>query len=231
MRLRDEVIQVLEGHTEGMTDAELAERLGKLHQQVNQRCRQLATEGLLVRDSASGTIVNRLVRSGGAVSSQSAPPPTTVRSNPTAHPWPHEVAVQGALVGWLVRDNWRILRVADTEAQEQGTDVIADRDGVRLMVEVKGYPGSTYGRGPKAGEPKPTPSTLQASHWLATALLRAMRMRGADQDSRIVIALPDATRYGALLSEIDHSLRGARIEAWLLTDRGEPSARFGAWPD
>jgi hypothetical protein len=231
MRLRDEVIQVLEGHAEGMTDAELAERLGKLHQQINQRCRQLATEGLLVRDSASGRIVNRLLRSDGVLSSQSAAPPTAVRVNPPVHPWPHEVAVQGALVGWLVRENWRIIRVADAEAQEQGTDVIADRDGVRLMVEVKGYPGPTYARGPKAGEPKPMPSTLQASHWLATALLRAMRMRGADQDSRIVIALPDATRYGALLSEIDQSLRGARIEAWLLTDRGEPSARFGAWPD
>ena len=226
MRLRDEVIQVLEGQTEGMTDAQLAERLGKLHQQINQRCRQLATEGLLVRDAASGTIINRLVRSDGAVSSQSAPPPSTVRSNPPAHPWPHEVAVQGALVGWLVRENWRIIRVADAEAQEQGTDVIADRDGVRLLVEVKGYPGPMHARGPN-----PTPSTLQASHWLATALLRAMRMRGADQDSRIVIALPDATRYGALLSEIDRSLRGARIEAWLLTDRGEPSARFGGWPE
>jgi len=231
MGLRDEVLRVLEGHTEGMTDAQLAEILGKLHQQVNQRCRQLATEGLLVRDAASGTIVNRLVRSGGVVSSQSASPATTVRDRPPAHPWPHEVAVQGALVGWLARENWRIIRVADTEAQEGGTDVVADRGGVRLMVEVKGYPGPTYARGPKAGQPKPTPSTLQASHWLASALLKAMRMRGADQDSRVVIALPDAPRYGALLSEIDQSLRGARIEAWLLTDRGEPSARFGGWPE
>ena len=31
MRLRDEVLRVLEGHTEGMTDAQLAEKLGKRH--------------------------------------------------------------------------------------------------------------------------------------------------------------------------------------------------------
>ena len=89
MRLRDEVVQVLESHTEGMTDAQLAERLGKQHQQINKRCRQLATEGLIVRDAASGTIVNRLVPPIGVVSSQSAPTPTTVRNNPPAHPWPH----------------------------------------------------------------------------------------------------------------------------------------------
>jgi hypothetical protein len=121
--------------------------------------------------------------------------------------------------------------VADTETRERGTDVIAERGGVRLLVEVKGYPGATYARGPNAGQPKPTAPTLQASHWLAGAIFKAMRMRGADDEARVVVALPDAARYGALLTEVDQSLRGARIEAWMVSESGAPSAHFGAWPE
>lgn len=212
-----------------MTDAQLAKALGKLHQQINSRCRQLAAEGAIVRDSASGTIVNRLVRSQGNTQKPANPPapvaPEAVAS--TGRAWPHEAAVQGALVGWLAREGWRITRVADTETMERGTDVIADRDGVRLQVEVKGYPGTTYARGPKAGQPKPTSPTLQASHWLANALLKAMRMRGMDDGAHVVIAMPDYPRYRSILAEIDRILAGARIEAWLLDERGEPAVRYG----
>jgi hypothetical protein len=226
--VRDEVLQLLGERPDGMTDAQLAERLGKRHQHVNQCCRLLVDEGRLIRDSSSGTIVNRLV---GATRGPTATPPPVVRESSTDRAWPHEAAVQGVLVGWLVREGWRIVRVADTETRERGTDVIAERGGVRLLVEVKGYPGATYARGPNAGEPKPTAPTLQASHWLAGAIFKAMRMRGADDEARVVVALPDAARYGALLTEVDQSLRGARIEAWMVTGTGEPSARFGAWPE
>ncbi|WP_133982195.1 hypothetical protein [Kribbella voronezhensis] len=58
-----------------------------------------------------------------------------------------------------------------------------------------------------------------------------MRMRVADDGARVVVALPDATRYGALLTEVDQSLRGARIEAWMVGESGEPTAHFGAWPE
>ncbi|WP_343966471.1 hypothetical protein [Kribbella koreensis] len=212
-----------------MTDAQLAEALGKLHQQINSRCRQLAAGGVIVRDSASGTIVNRLVQPEGNAQSPTNPPAPVVREVvvSTGRTWPDEAAVQGALVGWLAREGWRITRVADTETMERGTDVIADRDGVRLQVEVKGYPGTTYARGPKAGQPKPTPPTLQASHWLANALLKAMRMRGADDGARVVIALPDYPRYRSILTEIDRILAGAGIEAWLLDERGEPVSQYG----
>ncbi|WP_350274832.1 hypothetical protein [Kribbella sp. HUAS MG21] len=232
MTLRDDVLQLLRGSTVGMTDAQLASQLGKLHQQINQRCRQLAAEGMIVRDASSGIIVNRL---NGSEPVATAPQPSTVASaQPSAgapvvpdRGWPHESAVQGALVGWLAQQGWRILRVADTEIQERGTDVIAQRGGTKLLVEVKGYPGTTYARGAKAGQPKPTPPTLQASHWLANALLKAMRMRGADSEARVVIALPDFPRYRRILTEIEGSLSGGALEAWLLDEQGEPKAAFG----
>jgi hypothetical protein len=226
--VRDEVLRLLGERPDGMTDAQLAERLGKRHQRVNQCCRMLVDEGRLTRDSGSGTIINRLV---GAIAGSATTPPPVVRENSTDRAWPHEVAVQSALVGWLVRESWQIVRVADTETRERGTDVVAERGGVRLLVEVKGYPAATYARGPNAGQPKPTAPTLQASHWLAGAIFKAMRMRGADDEARVVVALPDAARYGTLLTEVDQSLRGARIEAWMVARTGEPSARFGAWPE
>lgn len=214
-----------------MTDAQLAEALGKVHQQINSRCRQLAAEGLILRDAGTGVIINRLVRAEGTAYDQPRPPPSGAPPEAIAPPqarlWPHEAAVQGALVTWLAREGWRITRVADTETMERGTDVIADRDGIRLQVEVKGYPGTTYARGAKAGQPKPTPPTLQASHWLANALLKAMRMRGADEVAQVVIALPDHPRYRSILTEIDRILAAARIEAWLLDEGGEPSVRYG----
>jgi hypothetical protein len=166
--LRDEVLRVLDQSPDGMTDAQLAVGLRRRHQSVNQYCRRLADEGLLVRDSSSGTIVNRLV---GAPAGPTATPPAVVRENSADRAWPHEAAVQSALVGWLVRESWRIVRVADTETRERGTDIIAERGGVRLLVEVKGYPAATYARGPNAGQAKPTAPTLQASHWLAGAIL------------------------------------------------------------
>lgn len=228
MTIRDDVLQLLRDSAVGMTDAQLASHLGKLHQQVNQRCRQLASEGLIVRDPSNGVIVNRFN------GSDAAPAVAPAALRPSAGPpdvpnraWPHESAVQSALVGWLAHQGWHILRVADTETLERGTDVIAQRDGTKLLVEVKGYPGTTYARGPKAGQQKPTPPTLQASHWLANALLKAMRMRGADAEARIVIAMPDFPRYRAILAEIEGCIRGAGLEAWLLDEHGEPRAGFG----
>ena len=228
--IRDDIVELLRGHPAGLSDAEIANRLGKLHQQVNQRCRQMAREGLLERDSATGTIINRLLAAQppAIVSSGNTPIPSDAPVN--ARSWPHESAVQAALVSWLAREQWQILRVADTEERERGVDVIAKQGDTRLEVEVKGYPATTYSRGAKAGEPKPTNPGVQASHWLANAILKAMRMRGADANTRVAIALPDMPRYDSLLHQIGHSLRGARIEAWLISEDGQPRKRFGATP-
>lgn len=68
--------------------------------------------------------------------------------------WFWEGNVQAAVVAHLAAEGWRILRVADTHSREHGVDIQARRRGTRLLVEVKGYPSSTYARGDKAGQPK-----------------------------------------------------------------------------
>lgn len=56
--------------------------------------------------------------------------------------WFWEGNVQAAVVRYLAGDGWHIRRVADTASRERGVDIEGDRDGVRLLVEVKGYPAA-----------------------------------------------------------------------------------------
>lgn len=54
--------------------------------------------------------------------------------------WYSEQDTQQLLVGWLRRAGWTIVRAVDTATREPGVDVVAERGGHRLGVEVKGYP-------------------------------------------------------------------------------------------
>src|SRR5690242_8442924 len=77
MTIRDDIVCELRASSDGLTDAQLANRLGKRHQQVNQRCRALAHEGLVVRDNASGTIVNRWVGAEQTMTTREFPAPVS----------------------------------------------------------------------------------------------------------------------------------------------------------
>jgi hypothetical protein len=127
------------------------------------------------------------------------------------------------LVHWLTADGWTIVRTADTDAREHGIDVEATRDGVRLGVEVKGYPSRYYVRGPRQGEMKPTPPNLQAKMWYSHALVPAMRLRGEDPDARSVMAFPDFEVYRALWRDTSAALRAAHVEVWLVHRDGAVS--------
>jgi hypothetical protein len=214
MTIRDDILRLLRENPYGLTDAELATRLGKLHQQVNQRCRQLAREGHVRRDDSFGTIRNTL---------GSAPPagPTPVALAPGVGinddpRW--EGNVQAAIIDHLVTKGWTIVSYADTALLQRGIDIVAKRDGRRLLIEVKGFPSTTYARGPKAGQPKPTQPGLQAKHWLSDALLKAMRTREKHPDAQVAIGLPDMPRYRALLGEIAGSLIALDVQVLLVHD-------------
>ena len=81
--------------------------------------------------------------------------------------WNWEGNVQAAIARWLVSQGWSITQASNTAIKQQGIDLIAEKDSQRLLIEVKGFPGTTYAHGPKRGQPKPTQPTLQAKHWCA----------------------------------------------------------------
>jgi hypothetical protein len=132
--------------------------------------------------------------------------------------WAWEGNVQAAVVRQLALDGWRVLRTADAAARQQGDDIRASRDGVTLVVEVKGYPSRSYADPRRAHEVKRTNPTLQAKHWLAEAVLRSMRSLGTDPGIRAAIALHDFPRYRDLVRDIGESLATLGIKVFWVSE-------------
>jgi hypothetical protein len=144
---------------------------------------------------------------------------TTIKiaSDPAA-PWYWEGNVQAAVARFLQNDGWQIERIANTALRERGIDLIATKEGQRLAVEVKGFPGTVYARGPKAGQPKPTPPTLQAKHWLGGALLSAILIAESEPDTEVALAFPDMPRYRALLARVATACERLRLRVFLVSE-------------
>jgi hypothetical protein len=133
--------------------------------------------------------------------------------------WFWEGNVQAAVVRHLAAEGWHIRRVADTASRERGVDIEADHGGVRLLVEVKGYPAATYARGKRAGQ-EPTPAPLQARAYFSNALLSGVLMRSENEDDRVALAFPAMETYSALATRCRGPLASAGIELWLVDDSG-----------
>ena len=217
MTVANQVLEALRSSPAGMTDAELARLLGKRHQHINQICRALADQGLIVRDSSLGSISNRLA----TVAPQRASdrPTVPIPAGPVDDGWAWEGNVQSGVVTQLAATGWRIVAVADTARRQQGADIIAERDGTRLLVEVKGWPSTTFARGDRAGQPKPTQPTLQATHWFAEGLTTLIR-RGAGLSARLALALPDMPRYRTMLAEAGWAVQRLEIIVYLVEADG-----------
>lgn len=220
MTVADDVLRAVGAWPEGMTDAELAALLQKRHQHINQVCNRLANQGLIVRDGSSGQILNR-------ITGQSAPPPLHQKPSPAAsqgEEWSWEGGVQSKVVTHLARTGWNIVAVANTAQRERGVDIIAEKDEQRLVVEVKGWPSTTYARGDRAGQPKPTQPSTQAGVWFSEGLTTLIR-RGAQPETRLALALPDKPRYRALLGEAGWALDRLDITVYLVTADGSVQER------
>ena len=147
-------------------------------------------------------------------------PPTPDRTPADAREeWSWEGNVQAALIGHLAAAGWRIRRVADTRSKEHGTDVVAQRDGRVLHVEVKGWPSRKYVDPARAHEAKKTPP-LQARVWFGDALLHGMRLRSEHPTDDVALCLPDTGTYRRLATVILLALTHARLRLLLVSENG-----------
>ena len=177
----------------------------------------------------------RLVAIDGIAGAPHPPGPealvdAAVGAAPPAHDeeWFWEGKVQAKLVSYLAAAGWRIRRVANTATGEHGVDIEADRPGERRVIEVKGYPGSTYARGERKGAAKSTSVAAQARTYFSNALLSGLLMRSEDSNARVVLAFPDVPTFSSLGERVAAPLRAAGVEVWLVRENGEvtnPSAR------
>lgn len=134
--------------------------------------------------------------------------------------WHWEGQVQASIVTGLAANGWRVMSVANTESRTAGTDIVADKDGRRLHVEVKGYPSDTYALGERRGQPKPTHPATQARVWFAGAVMKAAMLRNDHPEDQIAIGLPSFGTYRTLAERVSVTLDGARLGLIWVDDSG-----------
>lgn len=191
MTIRERIIAFLQEHPAGIDDDSLVAALGlKQRQQANSRCRQLASEGLVIRQLVNGKIHNILVTQPSVVLSALSPSvlATSTLSADAAKPWFWEGNVQAAVVSYLVSQSYDIHSLADTATKARGKDIIAKRNSVPLWLTVKGYPKGT----------DKTRHSTQAGHWFKQAVFDIIAYRGENANAELGLALPDFPRYRSL---------------------------------
>lgn len=115
--------------------------------------------------------------------------------------WFEETNVSRKIKNALESADYRITKFNE-DKREKGHDIEAIKDGLEIIVEVKGFPSDKYVGGPKRGRKKPTNPNLQAKHWLGEALLTLLMAKSENPDSKIVIGLPDFRIYKVLLEKV-----------------------------
>lgn len=129
--------------------------------------------------------------------------------------------MQSTVIAWLAARGWSIRRAADTRSREHGTDIVAERVGRSLHVEVKGWPSSRYADPARREEQKRTTPSVQARVWFADAVLHGLRLRDAHPDDDVAIALPDTTTYRGLAESIRFSLTRTELIVLLVSETGD----------
>ena len=177
MALKDEIVRYITLFP-GSTDTEIEKALGKTHQQINQACRSLVVQGLLIRQSnpdKSGYIGNYPIEN---VPKMSSPfPITTTTKEPL-----QEEDIKHILYNYLISDGWSV-NVA--WGHNPGVDIDARKDGRRWMIEVKG-PGSRQ--------------PMRVNYFLG--ILGETLQRMNDPNARYTIALPDLEQYRKLWNKL-----------------------------
>lgn len=134
--------------------------------------------------------------------------------------WYWEGHVQAALAQTLEAAGWEVRSSADTASKQQGVDLLLEREGRTLAIEVKGYPSESYADPRRAHETKRTNPRNQCEKWFSQALFKAMRLRSAMTKAEIAVAFPDFPRYQALLRETEDSIRRLGVGVYLVDESG-----------
>ena len=213
MTIRERIVEVLKQRPEGIDDDTLAEIVSlKQRQQANSRCRQLETEGLVVRRRVSGKIHNFWLGSTRnkpvkIPPSQVTPPLKAVG----AKSWFWEGNVQAVVVRTLAAQDYIIRSVSDTASRQRGKDIVAERNGTPLWITVKGYPKDT-------GK---TPASTQAGHYFKEVIFDIIEYRGESEVAELGIALPDFRRYRSLAKKTDWLQSVAKFSFYWVRKNGE----------
>lgn len=176
----------------GQTDTQLETKLNMRHQSINQACRELEREGLLIRDKSQGVIRNIPTKKPYVPKTQVQPAETEGL---------HEEPMKQILNAWLKEQGWST-RVA--WGKSHGTDIDATKDNQRWIIEVKGC-GSR--------------NAMRVNYFLA--ILGEMLQRMDDPNAKYSIALPDMQQFRNLWNRLPKLAKDRTcIDAIFISENG-----------
>lgn len=108
--------------------------------------------------------------------------------------WFEETNVATKIKAFLIGQGYTIQRFND-DKKAKGHDLVAIRDGKKLIVEVKGFPSDKYVNGKNKGQKKRTHPNLQSKHWFSEALTALLIVKSLDWQVTIAIGLPYHNKY------------------------------------
>ena len=85
--------------------------------------------------------------------------------------WFEETNVARKIKEYLEREGYKIIKFNENK-RSKGHDIVAEKNGQSVIVEVKGYPYDKYVIGKKKGDIKPTRQTTQARHWFSKVIFK-----------------------------------------------------------
>jgi Holliday junction resolvase-like predicted endonuclease len=120
--------------------------------------------------------------------------------------WFYEGQISSKLVSYLRDNGYEILKDNSANINVCGEDIIASKDGIKEVIEVKGYPSEFYTSGEKKGQKKPTKPKLQAKHWFSECILSSLinyRKHKGNAEYSVAMAFPLHSRYLELISIVE----------------------------
>jgi hypothetical protein len=208
--IKQQILAYLQSHPEGVDDDELARILGlSARQQANLRCRAMEKEGLVIRRQRNGKIHNFLATTSLPLGRENENAPQI--DGPKFDYWFWEGNVQLRVVHYLKSLGFQILSEANTASHEQGIDVIAEKNGKKIWISVKGYP---------KGTDKTSPTT-QAGHWFKQVIFDMIAYREKDNSVSLIVALPDFPRYRSMAKKITWFKPVANFTYFWVRENGE----------
>ena len=118
--------------------------------------------------------------------------------------WFYEGNVSKTIVSHLRNANYNITKDNSDKIRARGEDIIATKNGVDLIVEVKGYPTEFHTKGKDKGKKKGTDPKLQAKHWFSEVIFCTMTNYTKHRGRKIELGLglPNNERYHELVKKV-----------------------------
>lgn len=136
--------------------------------------------------------------------------------------WFHEYNIQNKIEDHF-KAHWNTpISKADARTRESGPDLLFEKDGTRLHVEVKGYPADKYVAGKNQGQPKKTNRNTQARHWFSESLMEIIKGGySTEVETHLVLGFPDFEVYHERKKVALWALERLNIEIVFVSEDGK----------